>query len=84
MFLFVIIIALLILGQHTPFLSVPENNGPTYPSVVAFESSSLKITFNFTKEPENPQTTVIEAEFVNKSPDIYSNFVFQAAVPKVF
>ncbi|KAL0385576.1 UNVERIFIED_CONTAM: AP-1 complex subunit gamma-2 [Sesamum radiatum] len=42
----------------------------------------LKITYKFSKEPGNPQTTIIEAEFVNKSPDIYSNFVFQAAVPK--
>ncbi|XP_042049011.1 AP-1 complex subunit gamma-2-like isoform X2 [Salvia splendens] len=62
--------------------SVPETSGPSYPSVVAFESGSLKVTFNFSKEPGNPQTTTIEAQFVNKSPDIYSNFVFQAAVPK--
>ncbi|KAG6426400.1 hypothetical protein SASPL_110623 [Salvia splendens] len=62
--------------------SVPETSGPSYPSVVAFESGSLKVTFNFSKEPGNPQTTTIEAQFVNKSPDIYSSFVFQAAVPK--
>ncbi|XP_042052992.1 AP-1 complex subunit gamma-2-like isoform X2 [Salvia splendens] len=61
---------------------VAETSGPSYPSVVAFESGSLKVTFNFSKEPGNPQTTTIEAQFVNKSPDIYSNFVFQAAVPK--
>ncbi|KAK4429859.1 AP-1 complex subunit gamma-2 [Sesamum alatum] len=66
----------------SPSVPVAETNGPTYPSIVAFESSSLKITYKFSKEPENPQTTIIEAEFVNKSPDIYSNFVFQAAVPK--
>ncbi|KAL8534094.1 hypothetical protein ACS0TY_010203 [Phlomoides rotata] len=66
----------------SPSVPVQENNGPTYPSVVAFESGSLKITFNFSKEPGNPQTTLVEAEFVNKSSDIYSNFVFQAAVPK--
>ncbi|KAL1565655.1 hypothetical protein AAHA92_07841 [Salvia divinorum] len=62
--------------------SVAETEGPSYPSVVAFESGSLKITFNFSKEPGNSQSTIIEAQFVNKSPDIYSNFVFQAAVPK--
>ncbi|KAL2510212.1 AP-1 complex subunit gamma-2 [Forsythia ovata] len=64
--------------------SVPvvENNGPTLPSIVAFESSSLRVTFNFSKQPENPQTALIEAQFINRSPDIYSNFTFQAAVPK--
>ncbi|KAK6139237.1 hypothetical protein DH2020_027022 [Rehmannia glutinosa] len=66
----------------SPSLPVAETNGPTYPSIVAFESGSLKMTFNFSKEPGNPQTTLIEAQFANKSPDIYSNFVFQAAVPK--
>ncbi|KAI3467496.1 hypothetical protein Pfo_024159 [Paulownia fortunei] len=66
----------------SPSVPVAETNGPAYPSIVAFESSSLKIYFNFSKERGNPQTTVIEAQFVNKSPDIYSNFVFQAAVPK--
>ncbi|KAG8366178.1 hypothetical protein BUALT_Bualt17G0049600 [Buddleja alternifolia] len=65
-----------------PSVPVAETNGATYPSVTAFESSSLKITFNFSKEAGNQQTTAIEAQFVNKSPDIYSNFVFQAAVPK--
>lgn len=64
-------------------LSITETNGPTYPSVVAFESSTLKMTFNFSKEPGSPQTTLIEAQFENKSPNTYSNFVFQAAVPKV-
>lgn len=66
-----------------PLASVAEADTPSYPSVVAFESGSLKTIFNFSKEPGNPQITVIEAQFVNKSPDIYSNFVFQAAVPKV-
>ncbi|KAI3452761.1 hypothetical protein Pfo_009424 [Paulownia fortunei] len=62
--------------------SLPQTNGPTYPAVVAFESNSLKVTFNFSKEPGSPQTTLIGAQFMNKSPNIYSNFVFQAAVPK--
>ncbi|CAA0818295.1 AP-1 complex subunit gamma-2 [Striga hermonthica] len=57
-------------------------NGPTYPDIVAFESGSLKVTFKFSKDPSSPQTTLIEAQFVNKSSDIYSDFVFLAAVPK--
>ncbi|CAA2988677.1 AP-1 complex subunit gamma-2-like [Olea europaea subsp. europaea] len=71
-----------LLDGFGPVSSVPENNGPTYPSLVAFESSSLRVTFNFSKQPGNPQTTYVEAQFVNKSPNAYSNFVFQAAVPK--
>ncbi|KAL3636336.1 hypothetical protein CASFOL_020883 [Castilleja foliolosa] len=62
--------------------AVVETNDPTYPTIVAFESSSLKVTFNFSKEPSSLQTTIIEAQFMNKSPNLYSNFVFQAAVPK--
>ncbi|GJR91636.1 AP-1 complex subunit gamma-2-like protein isoform X2 [Tanacetum coccineum] len=60
----------------------PKDNGPAYPPIVAFESSSLRLTFNFSKQPESPQTTQIEANFVNKSSDVYSDFIFQAAVPK--
>ncbi|KAK3041763.1 hypothetical protein RJ639_000279 [Escallonia herrerae] len=61
---------------------LPETNGPAYPSVVAFESSSLRVMFNFSKQPGNPQTTLIEATFMNKSSVIYTDFIFQAAVPK--
>ncbi|XP_042756428.1 AP-1 complex subunit gamma-2-like [Lactuca sativa] len=60
----------------------PKNDAPAYPPLVAFESSSLRLMFNFTKQPGNPQTTEIEANFTNKSSNVYSDFVFQAAVPK--
>ncbi|KAF7809272.1 AP-1 complex subunit gamma-2-like isoform X1 [Senna tora] len=59
-----------------------ENNGPDYPSITAYESSSLRMTFNFSKQPENPQTTIIQATFTNLSSNAYTDFVFQAAVPK--
>ncbi|BAT99552.1 hypothetical protein VIGAN_10100400 [Vigna angularis var. angularis] len=59
-----------------------ENNGPVYPSITAFESNSLRLTFNFSKQPGNPQTTVIEATFTNLTSNTYTDFVFQAAVPK--
>ncbi|XP_022891525.1 AP-1 complex subunit gamma-2-like isoform X1 [Olea europaea var. sylvestris] len=73
-----------LLDEVGPISSAPvaENNGSTYPSLVAFESGSLRVTFNFSKQPGNPQTTLVEAQFVNKSPNAYSNFIFQAAVPK--
>ncbi|KAF3431304.1 hypothetical protein FNV43_RR26035 [Rhamnella rubrinervis] len=60
----------------------PEDNGSAYPSIVAFESSALKMEFNFSKPPGNPQTTLIQATFTNLSSNNYSDFVFQAAVPK--
>ena len=64
-------------------LLITETNGPQFPSVVAFESSSLKMTFDFSKSPGSPQTTSIKATFTNLSANIYTDFIFQAAVPKV-
>ncbi|CAL1413639.1 unnamed protein product [Linum trigynum] len=60
----------------------PVENGPAYPSIVAFESSSLRLTFNFSKQPGNPQTTMISGTFTNLSSNLFTDFVFQAAVPK--
>lgn len=60
-----------------------EEKGPAYPSIVAFESSSLKIEFNLAKQPETPQTTDIVANFTNLTTNVYTDFLFQAAVPKV-
>ncbi|KAF2302483.1 hypothetical protein GH714_036536 [Hevea brasiliensis] len=59
-----------------------EDNGQVYPSIVAFESSNLRITFNFSKPPGNAQTTLIQATFKNLSSNAFTDFVFQAAVPK--
>ncbi|KAK4263261.1 hypothetical protein QN277_028698 [Acacia crassicarpa] len=59
-----------------------ENNGLVYPSITAFESSSLRVTFNFSKETGKPQTTIIQAAFTNLTSNIYTDFIFQAAVPK--
>ncbi|XP_047319788.1 AP-1 complex subunit gamma-2-like [Impatiens glandulifera] len=65
-----------------PSTSVTAGNGLVYPPLVGFESSSLKLTFNFSKQPGNPQTTLILATFTNKSSTPYTDFIFQAAVPK--
>ncbi|OAY61555.1 AP-1 complex subunit gamma-2 [Manihot esculenta] len=59
-----------------------EDNGSVYPSIVAFESSNMRITFNFSKPPGNPETTIIQATFENLSSNAFTDFVFQAAVPK--
>lgn len=71
-----------LLDGFVPNPPVPENNGSVYPSVTAFESSSLRITFDFSKQPGNPQTTSIQATFTNLTTNTYTDFIFQAAVPK--
>ncbi|PSS13577.1 AP-1 complex subunit gamma-2 like [Actinidia chinensis var. chinensis] len=71
-----------LLDGFAPNLATQEDNGPAYPSLVAFESSSLKLMFNFSKSPGNPQATTIQATFTNKSTNIFTDFIFQAAVPK--
>ncbi|XP_041014143.1 AP-1 complex subunit gamma-2-like isoform X2 [Juglans microcarpa x Juglans regia] len=70
-----------LLGGFAPNPPMPDN-GPVYPSIIAFESSSLRIMFDFSKAPGNPQKTAILATFTNLSENIYTDFIFQAAVPK--
>ncbi|KAK8631130.1 hypothetical protein V6N13_079893 [Hibiscus sabdariffa] len=71
-----------LLDAFGPIPQNHEENGPAYPSIVAYESSSLRITFDFSKQPGSPQTTFIQATFTNLSPNVYNEFLFQAAVPK--
>ncbi|CAH2047534.1 unnamed protein product [Thlaspi arvense] len=71
-----------LLDGFGPTPPTSEDKGPVYPSIVAFESSTLKIEFNFTKQPDNPQSTDIVASFANLTPNVYTDFLFQAAVPK--
>ncbi|CAL1357167.1 unnamed protein product [Linum trigynum] len=71
-----------LLDGFAPAPPKPANNGTAYPSIVAFESSSLRLTFNFSKQPGNPQTTMISGTFTNLSSNVFTDFVFQAAVPK--
>ncbi|KAG0565630.1 hypothetical protein KC19_7G002600 [Ceratodon purpureus] len=55
---------------------------PAFSTIIAMQTSGLKISFHFTKSPESPQTTIIKASYSNLSPNTYTDFVFQAAVPK--
>ncbi|CAI9278333.1 unnamed protein product [Lactuca saligna] len=66
----------------TPPPPPKEENGRTYPPIVAFESGALSLMFNLSKQPGSPQITLIEAKFTNKSSHVYTDFIFQAAVPK--
>lgn len=73
-----------LLGDLSP-LAAPAVSGdsvPTYPSIVAFQSKSLKVTFDFTKQQGKPQLTLVQASFTNLTTNTFTDFIFQAAVPK--
>nr|ACG28758.1 AP-1 complex subunit gamma-1 [Zea mays] len=61
--------------------SLPDENA-TYPTITAFQSATLRITFSFKKQPGKPQETAISASFTNLATTTFTDFVFQAAVPK--
>ena len=55
-----------------------------FPSVTAFENNGLKINFAFEKVPGNPSNVVsIMVSATNSLAVPMTDFVFQAAVPKV-
>ncbi|GJM87172.1 hypothetical protein PR202_ga03100 [Eleusine coracana subsp. coracana] len=51
-------------------------------SITAFQSATLKVTFDFKKQPGNPRETTIHATFTNLTSNPFTDFIFQAAVPK--
>lgn len=55
---------------------------PSFPSIVALESGGLRVVFAFTKAPGSPQRTTIRASFSNATAAPFTDFSFQAAVPK--
>ncbi|XP_076918393.1 AP-1 complex subunit gamma-2-like [Bidens hawaiensis] len=71
-----------LLDGFGPEATIPKDDSPTYPPIVAFESSSLSLVFKISKQPGSQHITEIEASFTNKSSEVYTDFIFQAAVPK--
>ncbi|KAG2609667.1 hypothetical protein PVAP13_4KG063000 [Panicum virgatum] len=67
------------LSSSTP---LPDENA-AYPTITAFQSATLRITFSFKKQPRKPQETTINATFTNLATTTFTDFVFQAAVPKL-
>lgn len=53
------------------------------PSIVAFEKNSLKIVFNFERDPNTASTIKITLNAINSWSSPMTDFLFQAAVPKV-
>ncbi|RCV20485.1 hypothetical protein SETIT_4G059700v2 [Setaria italica] len=59
-----------------------DDGNAAYPTITAFQSATLRITFSFKKQPGKPQETTINATFTNLATTTFTDFVFQAAVPK--
>ncbi|KAM3207868.1 hypothetical protein ACQJBY_062881 [Aegilops geniculata] len=70
-----------LLDSLSPSTPLPDVNA-AYPSITAFQSATLKMTFNFKKQPGKPQETTMHASFTNLTSVTLTNFMFQAAVPK--
>ncbi|CAM1320496.1 AP1G1 (predicted) [Pycnogonum litorale] len=54
------------------------------PEITAFENNGLRLTFGFERSTENPDMTIITSTAYNSTSDTFSEFIFQAAVPKSF
>ncbi|KAL6633348.1 hypothetical protein ACP70R_026019 [Stipagrostis hirtigluma subsp. patula] len=67
------------LSSSTP---VSGLDNTAHPSITAFQSATLKITFDFKKQPGNQRETTIHATFTNLTSTTFTDFIFQAAVPK--
>jgi AP-1 complex subunit gamma-1 len=70
-----------LLGDLSP-PAATDDGVPTYPSIVAFQSKSLKVTLDFTKQLGKPEITLVQANFTNLTSNAFTDFIFQAAVPK--
>uniref|UniRef100_M8C5N8 AP-1 complex subunit gamma n=1 Tax=Aegilops tauschii TaxID=37682 RepID=M8C5N8_AEGTA len=72
--------------KHAPgtpqVIDLLDDVNAAYPSITAFQSATLKMTFNFKKQPGKPQETTMHASFTNLTSVTLTNFMFQAAVPK--
>ena len=64
-------------------LPLSHSLSPAIPPITAFEKAGLKVQFNFERNPANPVVTAITLTATNFTPAPLSNFLFQAAVPKV-
>lgn len=53
------------------------------PSITAYNKNGLKIDFSFERSNTNPSVTVITIQASNSTELDMTDFVFQAAVPKV-
>ena len=53
------------------------------PTMTAFEGKGLHVVFSFSKKPAEPNQCTVTLTASNSTPHTMSDFLFQAAVPKV-
>lgn len=53
------------------------------PDITAYEKGGVKIDFGFEKDPNNPAVVNVKVSSSNSLSVPMTDFVFQAAVPKV-
>ena len=53
------------------------------PTMTAFEGKGLHVVFSFSKRPAEPNQCTVTLTASNSTPHTMSDFLFQAAVPKV-
>eukprot|EP01100_Stratorugosa_tubuloviscum_P013222 TRINITY_DN650_c0_g1_i1.p1 TRINITY_DN650_c0_g1~~TRINITY_DN650_c0_g1_i1.p1 ORF type:complete len:831 (+),score=385.44 TRINITY_DN650_c0_g1_i1:59-2551(+) len=51
-------------------------------TITAYQKDGLTIVFDLIQHPTNPSFAIINAKFTNSTPITFTNFSFQAAVPK--
>ncbi|XP_054722181.1 AP-1 complex subunit gamma-1-like [Uloborus diversus] len=61
-----------------------QSNTKSIAPITAFDKNGLKIMFEFEKPSDNPQMIIINLIATNHSLAPINDFLFQAAVPKVF
>eukprot|EP00741_Cyanophora_paradoxa_P019858 tig00000217_g19166.t1 len=61
---------------------LPSASNTSIPSLKAYERHGLVITFDFSKQEGDPQTTMVGVLFSNNNATPVNNVVLQAAVPK--
>ncbi|XP_062220627.1 AP-1 complex subunit gamma-2-like isoform X1 [Phragmites australis] len=71
-----------LLDGLSPSTSISGLENTAHPSITAFQSATLKVTFDFKRQPGNPRETAIHATFTNLTSSTFTDFIFQAAVPK--
>jgi len=54
------------------------------PSITAFDKGGLKVTFNFEKDSSYANTIRVTLTALNSASQQMNDFLFQAAVPKVY
>ncbi|KAG4935978.1 hypothetical protein JHK85_050897 [Glycine max] len=76
-----VLLDLLSIGSVSASIESPVQRNSSTIDIVP-QTNSLRLVFNFSKQPGNSQTTNIQATFTNLTINVYTDFVFQAAVPK--